>query len=304
MHCYDLTEELTLSGPSAVTLGKFDGVHRGHQKLMKHVLGICRDEALESVVCTISGRSEGLLLTPAEQEEAVRLLGIDTIVRCPLTERLSHMTPDEFVSRILKEHLHAAHVVIGTDFCFGYRRSGSAAWLKDHEKEYDLDVVVLEKELYGSREISSTYIREALAAHDMPLAQALMGRPYTLNGTVVHGRRVGHDLGYPTANLRAEPSKLLPPDGVYISRTWAEGQWYRSMTDIGVRPTFADTGTRSIETALLDADLDLYGHSIRVELLSYLRPEQSFADAARLRDQLRRDEESVRAFTAAGSEES
>ncbi len=293
------TTDFYMAGPSAVTLGKFDGVHRGHQKLLETVRRAAGGTGT-SVVFAFNANRSSLLLTDEEQRSCVEDLGIDAFVRCPFVPEISGMTPDEFVRKILLEKLHAALVVVGSDFRFGHNRAGDAAWLTAHQEQYALKVRVIEKETYEGREISSTYLREALSLGDMELVHSLMGRPYPVHGNVIHGRHLGTSLGLPTANLVAPPEKLLPPDGVYMSNVTVNGHRYWGMTNIGYKPT-VDGTFRGIETYLYDCDENLYGCPMQVELLHYQRPERKFAGLEELTAQIRSDVESGWAYFKANS---
>ena len=295
------TTDFYMAGPTAVTLGKFDGLHLGHQKLLRQILEVSRGRT-SSVVFTLNPRQEALLLTDQEQKEILDRMGVDCMIKCPFVPEISGMSPREFIEKVLIGSLHAACVVVGTDFRFGYKRAGDAAFLKACEAKYGLKVYVIEKEKYKGREISSTYVREALAEGDIPLVNTLMGRPYTLEGTVIHGRHLGTKLGMPTANIVPDPAKLLPPNGVYYSmtsleeedaqghKTVTEGQsiWHPGLTNIGIKPT---VGSRYVgaETYLYDGNQELYSRQIRVRLLHYERPEVKFASIDELKLQIERD---------------
>ena len=288
------TIQFSIAGPTAVTLGKFDGLHLGHQKLLRRIREISSGSTI-SVVFALNAKKEELILTDDEQKEILEGMGIDCLIKCPFVPAISTMSPRRFVEEILIGSLHASHVVVGTDFRFGYQRAGDASFLKSCEESYPLQVTVLEKEKYHGREISSTYVREAAAASDMPLVSALMGRPFPIHGTVLHGRHLGTKLGLPTANLVPEVSKLLPPNGVYFSRTCIDGEMYQSITNIGRKPTVGSS-FRGVETYLLDTDKNLYGRQIRVDLLAYVRPEQKFETVDILKEQIRQDISSGREY--------
>ena len=284
---FNNTTEFYLDGPAAVTLGKFDGVHRGHQKLMRKILEYAARGAA-GVVFVFNPRRENLILTEEEQKEVIESLGMDCLVRCPFVPEISSMEPSVFIQNILLNKLHAKHIVVGTDFRFGHNRAGDAAYLQAHAKEYGFSVDVITKEVYGGREISSTYLREAVSRGDMPLYGALAGRSFSVTGTVIHGRHLGTSMGMPTANIIPAEGKLLPPDGVYVSVSYVDGKAYPGVTDIGNKPTVA-VRFRGVETHLLDQNMDLYGKVIRTELLSWIRPERKFETLAQLQEQIGQD---------------
>ncbi len=281
------TTDFYLAGPCVVTLGKFDGVHVGHQKLFKKVKESC-NPGDTSVAFVLNANTKDLLLTNDEQKRAMEQEGIDCLIRCPFVPEISGMAPDTFIDEILKRRLHAETVVVGTDFRFGYKRAGDAAYLQKEAQRFGLKVHVIEKEKIGGRDISSTYMREALAGGEMELLQNLMGRPYPVHGTIIHGRHLGSSLGMPTCNLIPESEKLLPPDGVYFSRSRVNGRLYHSITNIGYKPT-VDGSFRGVETYLYDCSDDLYGQAMEVELLHFKRPEKRFESVNELAEQIQND---------------
>lgn len=288
------TLDFHTEGPCAVTLGKFDGVHLGHQKLLKVVSGL-KEKGEKAVAFTLNPRTEDLILTEREQSVVMEQMGMDYLIRCPFVPAVSGMTPEEFAQRVLVEQLHAESVVVGADFRFGHDRAGDAAWLKVHEKDYGFTVYVIEKETRHGRDISSTYIREALREGDMELAAELMGRPFSVHEKVVRGHGLGKKIEIPTANILPPRGKCLPPDGVYVSQLCVNGECLRGMTNIGFKPT-VDGSFRGIETNLLDEARELYDCEVEVRLLKFLRPEMRFDGVDALVRQIRRDEQAALAY--------
>ena len=285
------TTDFSIDGPCAVTLGKFDGLHLGHRKLMHRIL-----EAIpgKGVVFALNARKDSLLLTPEEEYELVHKMGMYALIDCPFVPEISGMDPATFIDRILIGRLHAAYVAVGTDFRFGHRRAGDAQFLKSYAQARGVKVDIIEKECWQGREISSTYIREALAAGNMELVTALQGRAYSVSGTIVHGRHIGTTLGMPTANIIPDPAKVLPPDGVYYSVSIVEGrspgEAYRmsGVSNIGFKPTIGER-FRGIETYLFKENEELYGRKIVTYLLHYARGEVRFDGLEALKEQIRRD---------------
>lgn len=273
--------------PSAVTLGKFDGLHRGHQKLIREITRL-RGDGVASVVFALASEERPYLLSPEEKREMVSQYNIDCMINCPFIPEILSMEPEEFIRKILKEKLKAAYVVVGTDFRFGHKRKGDAALLQSLQDQYNMKVFVLEKECHGQREISSTYVKEALAAGDMELVHTLLGYHYPVKGTVQHGRQLGRRLGMPTVNLIPEPGKLLPPPGVYFSDVYSAGRQYRGVTNIGYKPT-VDGSFLGVETYLYDFHQDIYGREAEVRLRHYRRPEQKFESVEALKRQMQKD---------------
>lgn len=270
---------------TAVTLGKFDGLHRGHQELVQRIL---KKKELKSVIFTINSHKKDVLLTVEEKRELLERLGIAYLIDCPFLPHISRMEPEEFVREILVNRLHAKYIAVGSDFRFGHDRKGDAALLLWLQQKYGFHVEVIEKETFEGKEISSTYVKEAMEQGDMELVQKLLGYPYFVSGEVLHGRKLGRTLGMPTTNLVPTTKKLLPPNGVYLSRTRIEGKIYPGITNIGYKPTIGET-FRGVETYMFDFDGDLYGENIEVELLKYKRPEIKFDSVDALKAQMQAD---------------
>lgn len=272
---------------TAVTLGKFDGLHRGHQKLIRR---ICQAEknGLASVVFTLDAGKSGGILVREERRQMLERQGVSYLIDCPLVPEIAHMGAEEFVARVLVERLHARYLVVGSDFRFGYQRSGDYHLLMELQKLYGFRVEVVKKEQYQGRDISSSFVREALAQGNMELVNHLLGYPFYVSGEVLHGRQIGRTLGMPTTNLVPSTKKLLPPNGVYVSLTVIDGKTYRGITNIGYKPTIGEN-FKGVETHIFDFDGDLYGRDIEVRLLSFRRPEQKFASRQALKDQVDAD---------------
>lgn len=289
-------DEYNGTDPCVVTLGKFDGVHKGHRKLIARVKEIAREHGWRTAVFTfqvspqvcMGARRPKMLMTNEERKEVLRELDVDLLFECRFTEKIRAMEPEDFVREILLERLHVSAVVMGTDFHFGKDRAGNSEVMKQMGEKYGFLVEVLSKERYQGKEISSSYIREELALGHMEKIAELMGQPYFITGEIVHGRHLGHTLGFPTINQIPDPVKMTPPWGVYYSRTHVAGRWYPGISNIGMKPTVGGTAV-GLETYLFDCSLDLYGQTARVELLSFRRPEEKFADIDELKEQMDRD---------------
>lgn len=299
--------------PCVVTLGKFDGVHRGHKKLLARVHEIARRRGYEAAVFTFSvppqvqmgARKAGMLMTNQERARYLLDQNIDLLIECPFTDEIRTMEAGTFVDEILIRRMKAKAIVVGTDFRFGLNRAGTPDFLKEYEEMgiFTVDVIEKEKDMDitaaggEGRDISSTYIREELAKGDMEKVNSLLGYPYFVTGEIVHGRHLGHSLGFPTINQVPDPEKMLPPNGVYYSRTRVGGKWYQGVSNIGVKPT-VNGNAMGIETYLFDCSLDLYGQKARVELLSYRRPEMRFASIEDLKNQMDSDIKSADEYFA------
>ena len=272
---------------TAVTLGKFDGLHRGHQKLLNRIMKYAQKEDCDSVVCAFDMDRDCLMTN--EERRAFLEDKVDYLIEIPFTREMMEMEAEKFIEEILYKKLHASHIVVGTDFNFGHEKRGNHQMLEKYAAKYGYTVDVVEKAYYKDREISSTYIREALEKGEMELAKDLLGYPYFVSGEVLHGRHMGGRLLFPTTNLIPTTRKLLPPNGVYVSRTHLEdGRILGGMTNIGYKPTVGEK-FRGVETYLYDVDEDLYGADIRVALLHFIRPERKFESLDALREQMEKD---------------
>ncbi|MGI6055883.1 MAG: bifunctional riboflavin kinase/FAD synthetase [Bilifractor sp.] len=289
-------EQYTGAERCVVTLGKFDGVHKGHRKLISRVKEIARDHGWKTAVFTfqvspqvcMGARRPKMLMTNEERREILRELDVDLLFECRFTEKIRSMEPEDFVREILLDRLRVSAVVMGTDFHFGKDRKGDSEVMRQLGEKYGFLVEILPKEKYRGKEISSSYIREELAQGHMEKITELLGQPYFITGEIVHGRHLGHSLGFPTINQIPDPVKMTPPWGVYYSKTLVAGRWYQGISNIGIKPTVGGTAV-GLETYLFDCTLDLYGQTARVELLSFRRPEEKFADINELKEQMDRD---------------
>jgi len=274
--------------PAAVTLGKFDGVHRGHQLLIRRILKKAKEENLRSVVFAIDVSPQEIL-SHQEREQFLASMGADELVECPFSVEFMAMEPQRFISEIIRDTLHAAFLAVGTDFRFGHNRLGDAALLEALGRDNGYKLEIVEKERYLGEEISSTRVRGALESADMKLVKELLGREYPILGTICRGNHIGTGMGLPTVNLIPPPDKILPPDGVYVSLTRLEdGRLIEGITNIGFKPT-VDGTFRGVETNLFDFSQTLYGSEVEVQLLDYLRPEKKFPGLEELKEQVQLD---------------
>ena len=220
--------------------------------------------------------------------------GLDVEVEYPFTERLMNTEPEEFIKHIIIGKLNAKYVVVGTDYRFGKNRLGNVDMLIEKGPEYGFETIVVEKEKYQEREISSTYVREELKLGHMETANMLLGRPYSIYGIVAKGNQLGRTIDIPTVNIYPSESKLLPPNGVYASVTEFDGKKYYGVTNVGTKPTVSDDFEISVETNIFDFDRDIYGKSINVSLMHFLRPEMKFESIEALQKQMKSDAEFAR----------
>lgn len=271
---------------TAVTMGKFDGLHRGHQKLVDKIRSYASDEC-DSVLCAFDMHRDAIM---TNRERREHLEGkIDWLIDCPFTETLRNMEAEDFIRDILCAGLNAAHIVVGRDFVFGHNKRGSVEMLERYAPRYGYTVDVVEKERYGDMIISSTYIRDALAQGDVRLAEQLLGYPYELTGPVCHGKQLGRTLGFPTMNVEPEAQKILPRYGVYACRVKIDGEWYNGVGNAGVKPTVTDERRRLFEVYVYGYEGDAYGKEVTVRFCGFERPEVKFGSVEELREQVMKD---------------
>lgn len=297
MYITDNTE-FQIEEATVVTLGKFDGRHRGHQKLFHEMEAIKKETGLASAVFTfriapasmIAGRAQPVITTNRERRSQLEKMGVDYLVEYPFDENVRHMAPETFVKEILVKQMGAKAVVVGTDCSFGYLGEGNAELLEKLSGPLGYRLRVVEKEKDDLRDISSTYIREELAKGNVAKANELLGEPYAIHGTVVHGNHIGGPvLGFPTANLVPPPEKLLPRFGVYVSRVLVDGHFYKGITNIGKKPTVSGKHETGAETYLFGTEEDLYGKWMEVQLLEFEREECKFSSLEELKEQIEKD---------------
>jgi riboflavin kinase/FMN adenylyltransferase len=287
---------------SAVAVGNFDGVHRGHQALVAAAVARAREAGGAAVVLTFDPHPARVLRpdaapvalsTLAQKEELVTALGIDRLVALAFDERLAALSPAAFVREVLASMLGARHVVVGESFRFGHAREGDARTLEALGGREGFDVQVVPPVLHAGRPISSSRVREAIAAGDVGEAAQLLGRPYALDGRVVRGDGRGRTLGVPTANLRAD-DQLLPARGVYAGRALVpSGEWRTAVVNVGERPTFGGTGL-VVEAHLVDFAGDLYDARVRLSFHARLRGEERFQSAQALVERIQADVRAAR----------
>jgi riboflavin kinase/FMN adenylyltransferase len=300
-------------GPSAVTIGKFDGVHPGHRAVIAELRAVAAERGLAATVVTFDRNPLSLLapekcpvslVSNSQRLELLEAAGVDATLVLAFDHALASEEPEEFVESILVGALQARVVFVGADFRFGVRGSGNVELLDRLGKRYDFEVRhIPEVAASGteSRRASSTWIRELLDAGEVDTAAIQLGRLHSIRGAVVHGEQRGRELGYPTANLSPDLEGFIPRDGVYAC--WAtvpEGR-FGAAVSIGNNPTFEGVPQKQVEAHLLDQRLDLYGQTIQLEFVDYIRSMKKFGSAGELAAQMHVDEERIRSVLAAGS---
>lgn len=300
------TTDFFIEEPSVVTIGKFDGLHVGHQKLLDRVIDKKRN-GLKAVVFTfdvppsvkLTGKGMDTLVTNEERCRMLAQKGIDYLVECPFVPEVLSMEPERFVEEVLVRRLKAKYIVVGTDCGFGHNRRGDYHLLQKLADTYGYQVEVVDKVQYEGRDISSTYVREEIAKGNMELANFLLGYTYSITGTVSHGNHIGRaKLDMPTANILPPKHKLLPPNGVYATKTIIGKTAYPGISNIGTKPTVGDQNQKGIETFIFDFEGDLYGKEVTVELYTYERPEMKFSGLEELKERMHQDMEFGRNYFA------
>lgn len=286
------------TSPTAMTLGKFDGLHLGHDILIQRVMEHQRTDRVDSVVFAFDmtplyrqlGKETAGLIT--NQERALRLEGkVDYLVECPFVDSISRIEAEVFVKEILVDRFHVKYVVVGDDFHFGYQKRGDWQMLKRLGELYGFTVEVVPKKCHNGREISSTYIKELLAEGKMDLVNRLLGYPYCLEGEVIHGKQLGRTIGFPTMNLKPDPQKRIPPYGVYVCKVKLDQKEYKGICNIGVKPTVSEEEEILLETHILEYQGDAYGKWVQIFLYDFERPECRFASLEELQKTIKKDRE-------------
>lgn len=294
-------EEAHLKEEAVVTIGSFDGVHRGHQALLRQLRTSALNAERASVVITffphpsvVLGRAQPFYLTaPEEKLVQINQLGIDLYVELPFTLETAQVRAAEFVGQ-LQQHLRLRELWIGHDFALGHQREGNAEFLARLGKERGFAVHAVEPLTNDGEIISSSAIRAALRGGDVQHAAKLLGRPFRLSGRVMLGDGRGRTIGIPTANLAVWPDHALPGNGVYACRAWVGHLPHRAAVNIGTRPTVTSETHRTVEAHLLDFDKDLYGLNVTLDFFERLRGEQKFASVPELVSQIRSDIQTTR----------
>jgi riboflavin kinase/FMN adenylyltransferase len=305
-------EAARLSSPSLVTIGVFDGVHRGHQHLIRQMVSYAQSHDLLTVALTfypypamvIGGFQPGYYLTlPDTKAKYLGELGIDLVVTYPFDDEVRHIRAATFVDLLIK-HLDMQALWVGEDFALGYQREGNIAFLQEQAKLRGFVLRVVDMMDAGGERISSTRIREELKNGDVKEAARLLGRPCRLSGTVVGGAKRGRSIGIPTANLSITEEQAVPARGVYAGFAYVDQKPWPAVVNIGYRPTFdGQQSLTVVEAHLLDFAADIYGQEVELEFIARLRDEQTFDGVAALLAQIHQDIELARKLLSEHSQE-
>jgi riboflavin kinase/FMN adenylyltransferase len=297
MRLFHGTDNAEILRPTVLTLGVFDGLHIGHQLIMKTVVERARAIGAVPTVITFDPHPRAvlhpesappLLQTFDQKVEGFGVLGIEQTIVVRFTKEFSEIGAHDFLREVVKERLHAQEVYLGKGFAFGHDREGNIDLLKRVGKELGFVAGEVPEVSLRNRRVSSSKIRDLLSRGEVNLARRMLGRPYGVEGRVEHGAERGHQLGFPTANLHPQ-NRVIPRNGVYVTGTLIDGKWRRSVTNVGVRPTFESAAEPSVETFVMNWSGDLYGDVVRVRFLHRLRDEQKFSSLDDLKRQISKD---------------
>jgi riboflavin kinase / FMN adenylyltransferase len=304
MRVFRELEHLPVFKKSVLTIGTFDGVHKGHQKLLDRIKGIAKNTGGESIIITFhphprivinpQDKSLRLLNTTDEKIALLEKYGVDNVVIVPFSRSFSEQPAQEYIEKFLVKNFKPRHIVIGYDHKFGKDRQGGYQLLESVKHQFGFEMEEIPKEVLDDIAISSTKIREALGQNEIELANQLLGHYYTLTGTVVRGLQNGRKLGFPTANIQVNDDyKLIPGTGIYAVVVHCRGQVFKGMLSIGYNPTF-EGKSQTIEVNILDFNGDIYGDTITLEFIAYMRHEKKFASLEDLIAALKNDEWTAR----------
>lgn len=301
IHVHTLSD-LTPDRPSLLTLGAFDGVHRGHQTLIRNLVTRAHEKNFRAAVVTffphpsivLRGRRDSFYInTPDERADLLAALGVDVVVTHPFDHPTSLITATNFADQLLAS-LNFKELWCGEDFAFGHNREGNVKWLEEYGRTHDFTVHVQKPITAVQATVSSSRVRTAIADGDIPLITTMLGRPLRISGVIVEGNKRGRTIGIPTANLKVWDERAYPARGVYACKAILNNQTYNAVTNIGVRPTFDSQMSLSVEAHLLDFDQDIYGQTISLDFIARLRQEKKFNGVNELVAQIKSDIEQAK----------
>lgn len=281
---------------NVVVLGTFDGVHIGHQKIIKRAIELAQQIGGKSIVFTFSNhpleiiapeRAPKRISTNVGKEHDLEALGIDILMNIPFTQKFADISPSDFL-KLLKDNLSPKYIVVGPNCTFGYKGEGTPQFLRDMASKYGFIAEIPQAAYMHNKIISSSRVRHAIADGELELANELLGHPFTIAGKVEHGEHRGHQLGVPTANVYVSDKYLLPPDGVYIVTVTLAGKKYEGVANVGDNPTF-NIVSRRVEVNILDFNQNIYGEIIQIHFLKKLRDEKKFYSIDELLSQMKND---------------
>lgn len=297
------TVDFHLDRDTAAAIGKFDGLHMGHRRLLEEILAR-KKNGLAVCVFTFDpppsvffGMSDGKLLSTREEKRLLfEKLGVDILIEFPLNEETAGMEPEVFAKKILADKMKVKFLAAGSDLSFGARGAGDAALLQALAPKLGFEVKTIDKVCLEGSVVSSTRVRRCVEQGDMNMVEKLLGMPYMTAGEVVTGNQIGRGLGFPTVNVLPKDNKLLPPCGVYFSKVFCKGAYYPAISNVGYKPTVTDTKVLGVESYLYDFNQMVYGEMVEVYLYEFYREEKRFENLEALKAQLRQDVVAGEAF--------
>lgn len=289
-------EQIEIIKDSVVTIGNFDGLHRGHQVLIKKATEYAKVNNLNSVVFTFKNHpvnyfrpnSVKNIITNEEKVNILKSMGVDYIISIPFDEYMTKISGHDFVKEILLDTLGAKKVIVGHDFTFARNKEGNINLLHELSKKYNFLLEIVEPIKLDNIRISSTYIRNLISDGSVDKVYKYLGRNYQLSGEVIHSKKLGRTIGFPTANIRINENMIVPKVGIYVTKVYIDKYVYYGATNIGYNPT-VNGNTLSIETNILEFDEDIYGKVITIEFLERIRDEKKFSGIEELKQQLQKD---------------
>lgn len=281
---------------SIVTIGKFDGIHKGHELLIEKTVNYSKQEKLTSIVFTFKNSPISYfsniitreIITEDEKMNKLKSLGVDVVIDIPFNKDMADISAENFVKEILINKLGVKKLIIGHDFAFAKNREGTPPVLKILGKKYNFDVQVIDPVIINNVRVSSTHVKDLIYAGRVDEIKSYLGRNYTIEGTVIHARKLGRTIGFPTANIKLEKNLIIPKRGIYATKVYIDDKVYIGATNIGYNPT-VNGEKMSVETNILKFDQDIYGKTIKLEFLERIRDEKKFNDLNELKIQLKMD---------------
>lgn len=294
--------DLDISGNSVVTIGNFDGLHRGHQGLINRTINLSSQKHLTSVILTfvnhplnfIMKKEVKNIMTENQKYQHAKEFGINKFLSIKFDDYICNLSPESFVKEIIAERLKAKEVVVGHDFRFAKNRMGNVDTLRELAPKYGYNVTEVNPITINKYRVSSTLIRKLISSGNVKEAATYLGRKHEITGKVIHGRKNGRNMGFPTANIEFEPNIIMPKAGVYCTQVLYRGKIYKGATNIGYNPTIKDDNQFSVETHILDFDKIIYGEEITVYFIDRVRDEKKFESVDTLVTQMKKDVNHIR----------
>ena len=304
MKVFKSLDEIKNIEATATALGNFDGVHLGHQELIREAVKQAREKGLKSAVFTFSNHPKNVIsgtnmvkniIYNDEKEEILESMGVDYLFSLDYTKEFGSLSPQEFTAELLVKHFRVKHVVCGFNYRYGYKAQGDSQTLIEQGCILGFDVSVMDAVPLEGSVVSSTLIRGLIAQGEMEECSRYLGRNYSIGGTVIEGNHIGRTIGFPTCNITVDETMVAPASGVYVTCCRVDGQTYPAITNVGSKPTIG-LYHKNVETHLLDVKVDLYGKDIRVEFLKKLRDERKFDNIEALTEEIRRNCDTAREY--------